>query len=140
MPIDIRGKRHIDFGKRLVTGKYCRIECAYSARSSKKLIFGNDVQINDRVHIDCVNSIVIGSNVTMASGIYIGDNKLTKLGKDRVYEASCVVIGDNTWIGENAIILPGVRLGNNCVVGAGSVVTKSFDNNAIIVGNPGRRI
>ena len=59
MPIDVRGKRHIDFGVGLVTGKYCRIECSHSSDSTKKLIFGDNVQINDRVHIDCLKSIIM---------------------------------------------------------------------------------
>ena len=140
MPIDVRGKRHIDFGVGLVTGKYCRIECSHSSDSTKKLIFGDNVQINDRVHIDCLKSIKIHSNVTLASGIYIGDNKMLRPFEERKYEASFVEIGENTWIGENAVILPGVVIGRNSVIGAGAVVTKSCDENSTIVGNPGRKI
>ncbi|MEJ6399767.1 sugar O-acetyltransferase [Nicoliella lavandulae] len=47
-----------------------------------------------------------------------------------------ITIGDNVWMGGHVTILPGVTLGNNVVVGAGSVVTKSFGDNVVIVGNP----
>lgn len=52
-----------------------------------------------------------------------------------------VIIGKKCWIGMNAIILPGVKLGDNTIVGAGSVVTKSFpDGNLVIAGNPAKII
>ena len=51
-----------------------------------------------------------------------------------------VVIGDNCWLGGHSTICPGVKLGNNVIVAAGSVVTKSFGDNVIIGGNPAKII
>lgn len=60
---------------------------------------------------------------------------------DDYLDGKDVVIGKKCWIGMNAIILPGVKLGDNTIVGAGSVVTKSFpDGNLVIAGNPAKII
>lgn len=51
------------------------------------------------------------------------------------------MIGDKCWIGMNSVILPGVVLGDNTIVGAGSVVTKSFENgHCVVAGNPAKLI
>ena len=51
-----------------------------------------------------------------------------------------ITIGDNFWAGGGVIVLPGVTLGNNVVVGAGAVITKSFGGNVVLAGNPARVI
>lgn len=93
------------------------------------------------VYMQAANGIIIGKNFLFAPGV-----KLISANHD-FNDRACSVkgkpiyIGDNVWIGTNAIILPEVKLGNNCIVGAGSVVTKSFsDDNSIIVGNPAKLI
>lgn len=53
---------------------------------------------------------------------------------------SKVVIGNDVWIGHNAIILPGIKIGNGAVIGAGAVVTKDVEKYSIVVGNPAREI
>lgn len=54
--------------------------------------------------------------------------------------AKPVTIGDNVWVGGNCIILPGVSIGNNAIIGAGSVVTKDVPENAVVAGNPAKVI
>ena len=51
-----------------------------------------------------------------------------------------VAIGDDCWIGGSAVICPGVRIGNGCVIGAGSVVTKDIPKGMVVAGNPARVI
>jgi maltose O-acetyltransferase len=51
-----------------------------------------------------------------------------------------VIIGNNVWIGTRAIIMPGVKIGNNSIIGAGAVVTKSFGPNSVIGGIPAKLI
>jgi maltose O-acetyltransferase len=61
----------------------------------------------------------------------------TQMPKYRTYSKP-VSIGDNVWIGGNAVIMPGVEIGNNVTIGAGSVVTKSISDGVVAVGNPCR--
>jgi maltose O-acetyltransferase len=54
--------------------------------------------------------------------------------------ASPIVVEDNVWIGGGAILLPGIRVGRNAVVGAGAVVTHDAEADTVVVGNPARAI
>jgi len=149
-PFEIRGKRGILIGEGFTTGRYCRIE-AYPISSKKiALTIGINCQINDSVHIVARESVFIGNNVLIASKVFITDlnhgryNSLDEHSAPdsivslRPLNSSPVLINDNCWIGENVSILPGVTLGQNCIVGANSLVTKSFESNCIVGGNPAR--
>lgn len=150
-PIIIRGKRNIDFGNNLTTGVGCRIE-AFSNNKNNVIIFGDNIQINDYVHITAMNKVVIGSNVLMASKIYIsdcshgfydgGDQDSSPYEKpiDRKYKLSEVIIEDNVWLGEFVSVLPGVMIGKGSIIGANSVVTNNIPPNCIAVGTPARVI
>lgn len=75
IPLLFAGGGYVDYGQRLTTGIGCRIE-AFRMNDSKhkRIIFGNDVQINDYVHISSIEKVDIGNNVLMASHVYISDN------------------------------------------------------------------
>ncbi|MFZ0597968.1 MAG: DapH/DapD/GlmU-related protein, partial [Flavobacterium sp.] len=110
---------------------------------------GENVQINDYVHIGAVGSITIGNNVLMASKIYISDHNhgsYDDISSDHPMsipierQSICkpVIIDDNVWIGESVCILPGVTIGKGCVIGALSVVTKDIPDYSIAAGNPAK--
>ena len=151
LPIDIRGKKGIEFGNKLTTGYGCRLE-SFSQNGLKTLFFGNNIQINDYVHINALKSVRIGDNVLIASkvfitdlehGSYIGDendSNPNSIVKDRPLSSKPVIIGNNVWIGELCSVLPGVTIGDNSIIGANSVVTKSIPANSIAVGNPAKVI
>ena len=86
----------------------------------------------------------IGNNVVLSSGVMILDAGLDfdelKKNRKRIHIGSKTIIGDNNWIAAGVIVLPGVVLGDNILVGAGSVVTKSFNGNCVIAGNPAKII
>lgn len=100
---------------------------------------GNNCRLNG-VYIHAKSRIIIGSNTVIAAGVNIIDSNGHQVtsgnrtsGRDKPEE---IIIGENVWIGLNAIILKGTRIGNNSIVGAGSVVKGIFPNNVIIQGNP----
>ncbi len=154
-PIDIRGRKNIDFGRRLTTGKYCRLEAFKTipvTGTKKKVIFGDNVQINDYVHISSVSQVLIGDNTLIASHVYISDNSHGSYKGDendsapdtppakRRYYASPVQIGSNVWLGEGVIVMPGVKIGDGAVIGAHSIVNKNIPECCLAVGAPAKPI
>lgn len=149
-PIKIRGKKFIDFGTNLTTGFGCRIEAfPLNRQTTTCLSFGDNVQINDYVHIGAVGSIHIGNNVLIASKVYISDHNHGSYDSvrsdspdiipvERLIVSKPVIIEDNVWIGESVCILPGVNIGRGAIIGAASVVTKNVPAFTIVVGAPAK--
>lgn len=80
-----------------------------------------------------INAKKIGESVKIMQGVTIGKGKITELG-DRP------VIGDNTWLCTNSVVIGGISIGNNCVIGAGAVVVSDIPDDSIAVGVPARII
>ncbi|MBU3607773.1 DapH/DapD/GlmU-related protein [Polynucleobacter nymphae] len=147
-PTRIRGYRNILFGKDFTTGQYCRIEAGDKSDNTPSLIFGNNVQINDKCHIGAFNQIKIGNNVLIASGVFISDHDhgsmnledllISPASRRLVYAP--VTIEDNVWIGENVVILKGVKIGSSSVIAAGAVVTSDVPSFSLAAGVPARII
>lgn len=150
-PFDVRGKKFISISKGFTTGVGCRLE-AYPVNSNKVLFIGENVQINDYVHITAMENVTIGNNVLMASKIYIsdcshgsysGDNNDSNpkaSPSERPLFSSPILIKDNVWLGESVSVLPGVTIGEGTIVGANSVVTKDLPDFVIAVGIPAKPI
>ncbi|HRW21082.1 MAG TPA: acyltransferase [Bacteroidales bacterium] len=101
----------------------------------------NSFVLSGNCYFQAHSGIKIGKNFLFAPGIKIISSNHDFKNRDLPSKTSPVIIGDNVWMGTSAIILPGVEIGNNCIIGAGSVVTKSFkEDNLLIAGNPAKII
>ena len=100
---------------------------------------GNNNEIMSRFWSSEPYLIEIGNDCQITAGVKIfthGGAKVARIIEPRFDVFGKVKIGDNVYIGNNALIMPGVTLGSNILVAAGSVVTKSFMDNVVIGGNP----
>ena len=121
-------------------GENCYIEPPFHSNfGGGHVHFGNNIYANfnltlvDDTHIYVGDYTMFGPNVTVATA---GHPILPEL-REKGYQYNAPVhIGRNCWIGAGAVILHGVTLGDNVVVGAGSIVTKDLPSNVVAVGNP----
>ena len=106
-------------------GKYCHL--------GKNVYFNFNVTLVDDTHIYVGDYSKFGPNVVIATA---GHPILPAL-REKAYQYNAPVkIGKCVWLGAGVIVLPGVEIGDNCVIGAGSVVTKNIPANCVAVGNP----
>lgn len=128
------------------------VDIDFHCEYGKHIFIGNRVIINmnctfvDNNRIDIGNNVLIASNVQIYTATHstdVNERMVQELAEGqeicRTY-ALPVKIEDGVWIGGGAIILPGVTIGLNSVIGAGSVVTHSIPDNCVAVGNPCRVI
>lgn len=122
-------------------GKNCVIEPPLQANWGKNTHMGDNVYVNfnltlvDDTDIYIGNDVMIGPNVTIATAGHPLDAALRKQG---MQFNKAVRIGDGVWLGSNVVILPGVTIGENTTIGAGSVVTRDIPANVVAYGNPCR--
>ena len=111
--------------------------CIISTSSPNAVLeIGNNCGFSG-VTIWCFKSIKIGDNVKVGANSIIMDGDAHQ-DDDRAGDNKEVVIGNNVWIGANVTVLKGVHIGDNSVIGMGSIVTKDIPSNSVAVGNPCR--
>ena len=107
----------------------------------KNIEVGKNFFANYNCMIIDVAKVTIGENCMMAPNvaIYTAGHPIHPAARNSAYEYGIEVpIGDNVWLGGNTVVVPGVHIGSNVVIGAGSVVTKDIPDWSVAVGNPCR--
>ena len=128
--------RKFSLGTKSVIESYCCINNAVG-----DVLIGNHTRIG--IHNTIIGPVTIGNHVNLAQGITVTalnhNFKDTTLRIDEQgISTNPVVIGDDVWIGANAVILPGVTIGRHVVVAAGAVVTKDVPDNCVVGGVPAK--
>ncbi|MEI6638445.1 MAG: acyltransferase [Chlorobium sp.] len=118
--------------------------CYFNADGGS-IIVGDWTAFNHGVHINasCGGKIVIGSHCPIVPGVLMrtANHKFSRTDvniQDQGHEPADIIIGDDCWIGANAVILGGVTIGNGAVIGAGAVVTKDVPAFGIALGIPAK--
>lgn len=145
-PVRLEGEKRIAIGDRVYVGARSWIQTLPDCTAVIGLKIGNGTSIGSACVISAAHSIIIEDNVLMAPNVCIVDHihkyvdlqsPIKSQGIDKI---APVFIGCNTWIGQNAVILPGVSIGKNCVIGANSVVNSSIPDFSVAAGAPARVI
>ncbi len=120
---EIRPPLYVDYGSYLSIGDRTFINFNFTALDVAPITIGDDVQIGPGVQL-----------LTPTHPVEPGPRR------DKLEAAEPISIGNNVWLGGGVIVLPGVSIGENTVVGAGAVVTRDLPANVVAVGNPARVI
>lgn len=119
--VHIKPPLFVDYGAYISIGNRTFANYGLVALDVARITIGEDVQI--------------GPNVQLLTPTHPTEPDLRR---NKYEAAKPIVIGNNVWLGGGAIVLPGVTIGDNSIIGAGSVVTKDIPANVIAVGNPTR--
>ncbi|MBP1540930.1 MAG: acyltransferase [Prevotella sp.] len=130
--------RRFWLGRRSVVESYCCINNAVG-----DIVIGDHTRIG--IHCTIIGPVCIGNHVNLAQGITVTalNHNFADTNKridEQGISTQPVVIGDDVWIGANAVILPGVTVGSHSVVAAGAVVTKDVPENCVVGGVPAKII
>jgi acetyltransferase-like isoleucine patch superfamily enzyme len=147
------GPRHVEVhGRNIAAGDYLHLVAASDDKlrittwadksGCGKIEIGDYCLISPGCKLSAQTQIRLGSNTMLAGNCYISDSDWHGL-YNRIRPFRCsspVFIGENVWLGYNSTVLKGVTIGDNTVIGAGSVVTKNIPANVVAAGNPARVI
>lgn len=118
-------------GSKLKIGKKFRARNNVSFRIYDKgtVKIGNNCFLNDNCQINCQKKITIGNNVIIGQNVLMFDHDHDYKNDINNFIREEIIIGNNVWIGTNCVILKGVKIGDNAVIAAGTIVKEDVPNN-----------
>lgn len=144
--IDALSREGVLIGDHVVIGRNSRIECTgglqgigKGVKIGNRTTFGNDCMFGAAGGIEIGEDVVAGQYIRFHSENH-NYSDITKLIRKQGVTHKGIKIGNNCWIGAGAVFLDGAELGNGCVVAANAVVTKKFPDNVVICGIPAKVI
>ena len=144
------GLKFIRIGSRTSIGSYSLLGAWERYKDElfrPEIIIGNDCNIGEYCHITAINKITIGDGLLTGRFVYIGDNAHggfsweeadTPPAKRHLKSKGEIMIGRNVWIGDKVTVLGGVTIGDNVIIGAGSIVTHDIPSNSMAAGMPAK--
>lgn len=145
-PAIISHKANISIGDNTTILRGARIQNYEGVICNPQIKIGNRCYLGYNLSLLNASNITIGDDVLFASNILISsenhgiDPENTIQYMDQPLNSKAINIGDGCWLGEKVCVLPGVTIGKKCIIGAGSIVTKSIPDFSIAVGNPAKVI
>lgn len=135
-------EKNVEVGVRKSDGFYTGYSFLMAKNSESKIVIGEGSRINNNFVVICSTQIQIGAKCLIGSNVKIYDSDFHSLIPSQrfggVPKTASVRIEENVFIGSDVIILKGVTIGRNSVIGSGSVVSKDVPENSIAAGNPAR--
>ena len=124
------------FGAKI--GKHCRVYGGTRVWIPDNLIMGDDCWLDNDTRIYNVDKIALGSNCVVSAGAFLctASHDISSASFELITKP--IALKDGAWCSSNALILPGVTIGEGAVVGAGAVVVKDVEPWAVVAGNPAR--
>ena len=114
-----------------MTGNHVRLPAMILPLYPKLVTFHNNIEVASRVSFvvhDAIHGVINNDGQSRGGGVKIAENK------------GSIEVFDNVFIGSGTIILPGVKIGPNAIIGAGSIVNRDIPENSVCVGNPARKV
>ncbi|MFH4584485.1 MULTISPECIES: acyltransferase [Vibrio harveyi group] len=141
LPVFVKGLNKVSIGKRVRIFPGARIE----VHGKGSISIGDNVGIGQNFHVTSAGELTIGRNTTITANVCISNIvhpylDISTPPSEQTIMVKDTTIGRSCFIGFGAVILPGSKLGNHCIVGANSVVSGAFPDYSVVAGNPAKLI